>query len=101
MIDSAAFRRLALALPGTIEITHFDRLAYRRRVIFASLARDGATANMRLPPERQVDLIDRFPHVLQRVDNKWGDRGWSTIRLGCTTETDLAHLLALAHEAAA
>lgn len=100
MVDDATFRKLAMALHGATEAAHFDRTAYRRRVIFATLASDGCTANLRFPPERQAELVERFSHALRRVDNSWGDRGWTTLTLAHVVKPDLAYLLAIAHEAA-
>lgn len=54
MPDPATFRTLALACEGTTEVLHFNRPAFRRRVIFATLAPDGTSANLRLTPDQQA-----------------------------------------------
>lgn len=99
-MDDTAFRKLALAMPSVPEVPHFARRAYRRRVIFASLAFDGRTANLRLPPERQADLVERFPHALAPVPNKWGERGWATLTLLHAEPSDVEYLLKIAFDAA-
>jgi hypothetical protein len=38
MATAADFRRIALSLEGTSEAQHFDRRAFRARVIYATLA---------------------------------------------------------------
>ncbi|MBI1403293.1 MAG: MmcQ/YjbR family DNA-binding protein [Porphyrobacter sp.] len=101
MVTDDTFRTAALALSGVSEAAHFDRRAYRRRKIFATLAADGRTANLLLPAECQSDLIDQFPHLLRRVPNKWGDRGWTTMELATAQTDDMRFLLHLAFEAGA
>jgi hypothetical protein len=54
MVDAAGFRRIALSFPGASERPHFDRIAFRARVTFATLAPDGATANLKLAPDQQA-----------------------------------------------
>lgn len=98
MVDEAAFRAIALGLPGTREVPHFDRRAYRRRVNFATLAKDGLTANLLLPRERQEELVERFPDALSRVPNKFGERGWTTVVLEHVEADDVEYLLRLALE---
>ena len=99
-MDDTPFRKRALAMHGVSEVRHFARRAYRRRVIFASLAPDGRTANLRLPPERQADLAERFPHALASVPNKWGERGWTTLTLRHAEPSEVEYLLKIAFDAA-
>ena len=101
MVTEGAFRTAVLSLPHVTAAPHFDRLAYRRRIIFASLAADGASANLLLPAQRQLELIARFPQALQRVANKWGSRGWTSVNLKAVDLGDIEYLLKIAFEHAA
>ena len=53
--------RLALALDGTVEVAHFDRRAFKTRTIYATLARDGSTANLKLDRDQQDHWCDLLP----------------------------------------
>ncbi|MDZ4087638.1 MAG: MmcQ/YjbR family DNA-binding protein [Tabrizicola sp.] len=88
--------RLALGLPGTVEVQHFDRRAFKARTIFASLAPDGQTANLRLDRDGQDHWCSLLPDALSPVPNKWGAQGWTVLRLDNLSEADLAILLHLA-----
>jgi len=79
------FRALALSFAGTTEAAHFDRTAFKLHRIFATLAADGASANVLLTPDEQELYAGLQPGAVRRVPNKWGDQGWTTVSL---TETD-------------
>ena len=53
MSTSAAFRKIALSLEGTTEAPHFDRIAFKVARIYATLAADGRTANLKFAPDEQ------------------------------------------------
>ena len=53
MATGKDLRRLALSLEGTTEAPHFDRAAFKVTRIYATLAADGKTANLKLSPEEQ------------------------------------------------
>jgi len=58
-------RRLALALPGAEEKSHFDKADFRvRNKIFASL-KDDATGVIKLLPEQQAMMAEAEPRVFQ------------------------------------
>ncbi len=97
MANAEGFRRLALALPGVTEVAHFDRVAFRGRIIFASLAPDGKSANLLLTPDQQALKCAVAPEVFAPVANKWGQLGWTTVTLAKATNADLADALLLAH----
>lgn len=64
-MTAAAFRKLALALPGSHEEPHFDRASFRMgKKIFATLTADGAQVMVRVaPPERLFALLSGRPDV--------------------------------------
>jgi len=99
-MNADAFRRLALSLPQTSEAPHFDRRAFRTpRKIFATLAADGATANLMLTPEQQ-HLLVKASDAFEAVPNKWGAGGATTCTLSRVTVEGLRPVLAEAHAAA-
>lgn len=101
MSDAETLRRLALALPGTSEHPHMDRRAFRARTIFATLAADGLTANLKFPPEHQAFKAMLAPEIYRPVSGGWGAQGWTTILLARADEAELADALAVAYRIAA
>ena len=89
MATAMDFRRIALAIEGTTESPHFDRSAFKAKRIFASLAPDGLTANLRFPPEEQEFRCETQPAAYRKIPNKWGDAGWTTVTLSALTPDDL------------
>ncbi|MGC2775436.1 MAG: MmcQ/YjbR family DNA-binding protein [Bradyrhizobium sp.] len=75
------FRAMALSFAGTTEAPHFDRVAFKLHRTFATLAADGASANVLLTPDEQDHHCGLQPGVFRRVPNKWGDQGWTTVAL--------------------
>lgn len=87
------FARIAAALPKVIEVAHHDRRAFRSRRIFATLAADGATANLLLTPHEQEILVAAHPAVFSAVPNAWGRRGWTQMRLDAADASLMASAL--------
>jgi hypothetical protein len=93
MADAGMFRRLALALPGASAAPHFDRTAFRARVIFATLAPDGQAANLKLTPEEQAFRCALVPDAFAPVAGGWGRQGWTQAVLAALTQEELAAAL--------
>jgi hypothetical protein len=89
MATAKDFRKIALAIEGTTEAPHFDRTAFKAQRIFASLAPDELTANIRFPPEEQEFRCSAQPDAYRKIPNKWGDAGWTTATLSALTADDL------------
>ncbi len=96
MADAADLRTLALALAGTTEAPHFERTAFKRRTIYATLAGDRLSANLKLTPEEQALHCHLQPAALAPVANAWGQRGWTTVTLAALDRTALQALLTMA-----
>jgi hypothetical protein len=80
------FRRLALALPETVEGEHHGHPDFRAHGrVFASLHPDGVRAMVKVPPAVQQRLVAQHANVCAPANGAWG-------RAGCTMVT-----LALAH----
>ena len=86
-------RRIALSLAGTAEAAHFDRAAFRTTRIYATLAPDGLTANLRLSPEEQALKCLTAPDAFAPVPNAWGRQGWTTVTLAGLGRAELASAL--------
>jgi len=89
MADAADLRRLALALPGTTEAPHFDRVAFKVKRIFATLATDATTANLKFTPDEQLLKCTTAPDAFAPIANAWGRQGWTTVTLAQISKPDL------------
>jgi hypothetical protein len=89
MSTSTDLRRLALALEGTTEAPHFDRIAFKARRIYVTLAADGETANFMFSPEQQEFKCMMAPEAFAPVPNAWGKRGATTAVLSKLTTEEL------------
>jgi YjbR len=96
MASAKEFRSTALALEGTTEAPHFDRSAFRVARIYATLAADGQTCNLKLAPDEQERKCLMAPEAFEPVPNAWGRQGWTTARLVALSPEQLAHALELA-----
>jgi hypothetical protein len=96
MADADTLRRLALALPGATEVVHFDRAAFRARVIFAVLAPDGASATLKFTPEEQEFRRTLAPEAFAPTPDAWGRQGWTRATLAALSEAELAAALEVA-----
>ena len=97
MASSSDLRRLAMALPGTLETPHMDRRAFRVNRNYATLAADEKTANLKFTPDEQSLKCMVAPDIFAALDNGWGRQGWTTITLATATEDDLMAALVMAH----
>ena len=96
MVTAADFHQEALGLAGTLAAPHFDRTAYRVARIYASLAPDGQTANLKLTPDQQEVWCALLPDALRPLANKWGLQGWTEVRLTMIEPQPLQDLLPVA-----
>ncbi len=97
MTTSSVFREIALSLPGTTEAPHFDRAAFKVKRIYASLAADGLTANLKFAPDEQEFKALLAPEAFRPVNNAWGRQGWTTVVLESVGEAELRAALEIAH----
>jgi|SRR5688572_27891922 hypothetical protein len=96
MATALDLRRIALALEGTSEAPHFDRAAFKVKRIYATLAADGKTANLKFTPDEQEFKCMLAPEVFAPVPNAWGKQGWTTLTLATATAADLKVALEIA-----
>lgn len=86
-----------MSLPGTTEAPHVDRTAFRVRRIYATLAADGVTANLKLTPDEQEFKAMMAPEAFVPIDNGWGRLGWTTLVLAKIGADELRAALEMAH----
>lgn len=97
MANADDFRRICLSFAGVGEHRHFDRRAFRARVTFATLAADGASANLFFAPEEQEFKCLLAPDAFAPLDNAWGRKGWTLATLAALSEPELRAALEIAH----
>jgi hypothetical protein len=96
MASAADLRRIALSLDGTREAHHFDRAAFKVARIYATIAADGVTANLKFTPDEQELKCLVAPEVFTPVPNAWGQQGWTTVHLAKALIPDLSCALEIA-----
>jgi hypothetical protein len=90
------FRRIALSLAGTSEAPHFDRAAFRVARIYATLAADRKTANLKFAPEEQAFKCMLAPEAFAPIPGGWGRQGWTVANLAALDEAELGAALEIA-----
>ena len=96
MAKASDLRRIALALEGSSEAPHFDRSAFKVKRIYATLAADGKTANLKFTPDEQEFKCMLAPEVFSPVPNAWGKQGWTTVILAKASGAELRTALDMA-----
>jgi len=92
------FRRLALALPGTVESSHMRHPDFRvGNRIFATLGYpDDNWAMVKLKPDQQILLVTTQPSIFKPVKGAWGLRGSTNVFLGEADGASVRNALSLA-----
>ena len=96
MATATDLQRIALSLEGTTEAPHFDRIAFKAVRIYATLASDRRSANLKLLPEEQEFKCMLAPEVFSPVPNAWGKQGWTTATLSELNAKELRDVLQIA-----
>jgi hypothetical protein len=96
MATASDVRKLALGLEGTTEHPHFDRAAFKVKRIYATLAADGKSLNLKLTPEEQEFKTMMAPELFSQIPNAWGRQGWTQVNLKAIGKAELAAALATA-----
>jgi hypothetical protein len=98
MATAADVRKLASALEGTTEHPHFDRAAFKVKRIYATLAADGKSLNLKLTPEEQEFKTMLAPEIFSQIPNKWGTSGWTSVDLKAIGKAELKAAIEMAWE---
>ena len=77
MANGKDLHRIALSFDGTTEAPHFDRAAFKVARIYATLAADSRTANLKLSPDEQEFKCMMAPEAFAPVGGAWGKQGWT------------------------
>jgi hypothetical protein len=82
MITIQTFRDLALSLPETVELPHFERTSFRvNKKIFATLDLEKNLACLMLS-EIDQSVFEAFDKtIIYPVPNKWGKKGATYVAL--------------------
>jgi len=96
MATGSDLRRLALALEGTTEAPHFDRVAFKVARIYVTLAADKRSANFRLTPDEQEFKCMLMPNAFAPIGNAWGRQGWTVGTLARLSVPELKAALEMA-----
>jgi hypothetical protein len=94
----AAFRKLALAVPGATESAHGGHPDFRANGrVFATLGYPGPDSGMvKLTPEQQQMLLDAEPGMFAPVKGGWGVRGATNVRLPLADQRTVRSALTMA-----
>jgi hypothetical protein len=86
-------RRLALALPGAVEMDHHGAPSFRvGGKIFSTVRPDGSRLMVKLGPEDQYNLCEAHPEAMTPVPGYWGRKGATYVALERVGE-ELAEML--------
>src|SRR5262249_1370633 len=96
MARAADLRRVALSLEGTTAAPHFDRTAFKVARIYATLAPDGLTANLKFTIDEQELKCLVASEAFAPVPNAWGRQGWTTVTLNKLSVPELRNALEMA-----
>ncbi len=97
MVTAAACTKIILALPDVTSAPHFDRTAFKtNKRIFATLAADGQSLNVKLTKVDQSVFCAFDDTVIFPVPNKWGLQGWTTVNLQKVQPSTLRDVLEVA-----
>ena len=83
MITKKEFQQMALSLPNTEQIPHFDRAGFKvtgKRMFSSYLEKDN-TCNIFLTPAEQKLFCKADKKNIYPVPNKWGEKGATTFVL--------------------
>lgn len=92
------FRRIALALPDTLEVSHGGHPDFRvGKKIFGTLGYPDAGYGMvKLTPEQQAVVVAAEPDIFVPVAGGWGRRGSTYVRLAAADAVTLESALTMA-----
>src|ERR1700709_658490 len=96
MMTSEDLRSMALSLEGTVEVSHFDRAAFKVARIYVTLAADGRSANFKFTPDEQEFKCMMAPEAFAPLPNAWGRQGWTAATLSKLSRADLKNALEMA-----
>lgn len=98
MVTIAAFRKLALSFPETIESPHFENTSFRvAKRIFATYSPKENRATLKLSGIDQSVFSGFDKTIIYPVPNKWGKQGWTKVELAKIRKDMLRDVLTTAY----
>lgn len=92
------FRRIALAFPGSTEVPHFEKCAFRnKQKIYATLTEATGIAVALLTPAEQYVFCKMDEKNIYPVPNKWGLKGATNLHIKNITAEILQEILESAY----
>jgi len=85
-------------LDGTTEAPHFDRVAFKVRRTYATLAADRKSLNIKFSPDEQEFKCLLKPAAFSALHNSWGRQGWTRAILDSLEVEELRAALTMAWE---
>ena len=98
MITIAAFRKLALSFPESVELPHFENASFRvAKKIFVTLNERTKQATVKLSEIDQSVFSAFDKTIIYPVPNKWGKQGWTKVELTKIRKDMLKDILTTAY----
>ncbi len=99
MVSILAFRKLALALEGAVELPHFEKASFRiKKKIFATLDEKNKRVCLMLNPIDQSAFTAFDPNIIYPVPNKWGLKGATYVELSKVKSEVLQDALSVSYQ---
>lgn len=77
-------RKLALSFPKATEEPHFEKVSFSvRKKIFVTWNERGNQASVKLSETDQGVFSSANPINIYPVNNKWGKKGWTIVKIDC------------------
>jgi predicted DNA-binding protein (MmcQ/YjbR family) len=91
------FRRIALGMQGAIESAHMGHPDFRANGrIFATLSADNRWGMVKLPPERQEELVRADRSTFVPAKGTWGRQGCTMVQLASADAETIGEAMSLA-----
>ncbi|MGH3728034.1 MAG: MmcQ/YjbR family DNA-binding protein [Micromonosporaceae bacterium] len=88
-------REIALSFPGAHQSGHFDVTDFRvNNKIFCTLPPKPGQMGLRITASEQAALIAEAPETFTPGPGKWGEQGWTMVRLDQVDPVQLRELIA-------
>lgn len=99
MVTVDTFRQMALSLPGTVELPHFEKTSFRiNKKIFATLAQEKSIAMLTLSLIDQSVFCAFDKTIIYPVPGAWGTKGCTYIDLKTIKKVMLKDALQCAYQ---
>ena len=99
MVTVGTFRQMALSLPGTVELPHFDRASFRvNKKIFATLDEKKKIAVLMFSPLQQSVFCAFDKTIIYPVPGGWGLKGATVFELNKMKRTMMKDALKVVYD---